>query len=306
MKKIILDIIKKSKKELIIKTITSFFVRGLLLVIPIYWSKVISNLTSTNIEKSYYLVLLVLLLSILYYGWEYVNQRAWYTFYNKLYKEYNDIVTKNNNNFNDLSLAEFTNIVNNDIDIICTFIGNGVTRIIQILEFIFIYSYFLSINVYIFIVTIVISIIMIMFLFVSGKNVQDSNMKRKSTLDKKTIMAHRIFDTKNKNDKVARIEEYNEQTNNYLNSNYKYNILVTGITYVILASIEVVRYGIIFYGIYLVGNAKMEVGDIVLIYTYYAKILTNFEMLGTISADYRSFKVSVRRLNRLRQKEEKA
>lgn len=306
MKKIILDIIKKSKKELIIKTITSFFVRGLLLVIPIYWSKVISNLTSTNIEKSYYLVLLVLLLSILYYGWEYVNQRAWYTFYNKLYKEYNDIVTKNNNNFNDLSLAEFTNIVNNDIDIICTFIGNGVTRIIQILEFIFIYSYFLSINVYIFIVTIVISIIMVMFLFVSGKNVQDSNMKRKSTLDKKTIMAHRIFDTKNKNDKVARIEEYNEQTNNYLNSNYKYNILVTGITYVILASIEVVRYGIIFYGIYLVGNAKMEVGDIVLIYTYYAKILTNFEMLGTISADYRSFKVSVRRLNRLRQKEEKA
>lgn len=306
MKKIILDIIKKSKKELIIKTITSFFVRGLLLIIPIYWSKVISNLSSTNIEKSYYLVLLVLLLSILYYGWEYVNQRAWYTFYNKLYKEYNDIVTKNNNNFNDLSLAEFTNIVNNDIDIICTFIGNGVTRIIQILEFIFIYSYFLSINVYIFIVTIVISIIMIMFLFVSGKNVQDSNMKRKSTLDKKTIMAHRIFDTKNKNDKVARIEEYNEQTNNYLNSNYKYNILVTGITYVILASIEVVRYGIIFYGIYLVGNAKMEVGDIVLIYTYYAKILTNFEMLGTISADYRSFKVSVRRLNRLRQKEEKA
>lgn len=306
MKKIILDIIKKSKKELIIKTITSFFVRGLLLIIPIYWSKVISNLTSTNIEKSYYLVLLVLLLSILYYGWEYVNQRAWYTFYNKLYKEYNDIVTKNNNNFNDLSLAEFTNIVNNDIDIICTFIGNGVTRIIQILEFIFIYSYFLSINVYIFIVTIVISIIMVMFLFVSGKNVQDSNMKRKSTLDKKTIMAHRIFDTKNKNDKVARIEEYNEQTNNYLNSNYKYNILVTGITYVILASIEVVRYGIIFYGIYLVGNAKMEVGDIVLIYTYYAKILTNFEMLGTISADYRSFKVSVRRLNRLRQKEEKA
>lgn len=306
MKKIILDIIKKSKKELIIKTITSFFVRGLLLIIPIYWSKVISNLTSTNIEKSYYLVLLVLLLSILYYGWEYVNQRAWYTFYNELYKEYNDIVTKNNNNFNDLTLAEFTNIVNNDIDIICTFIGNGVTRIIQILEFIFIYSYFLSINVYIFIVTIVISIIMIMLLFISGKNVQDSNMKRKSTLDKKTIMAHRIFDTKNKNDKVARIEEYNEQTNNYLNSNYKYNVLVTGITYVILASIEVVRYGIIFYGIYLVGNARMEVGDIVLIYTYYAKILTNFEMLGTISADYRSFKVSVRRLNRLRQKEEKA
>ena len=30
----------------------------------------------------------------------------------------------------------------------------------------------------------------------------------------------------------------------------------------------------------------MEVGTIILIYTYYDKIITNFEVLGTISAEY--------------------
>ena len=43
----------------------------------------------------------------------------------------------------------------------------------------------------------------------------------------------------------------------------------------------------------------MDVGTIVLIYTYYDKIITNFEVLGTISAEYQSFKVSLKRLNKL-------
>ena len=157
MKKLIIDIVKKSKKEVIIKIVTSLFVRGLLLIIPIYWSNTINCLTENNINKSYILVILILLLSLLYYGWEYLNQRAWFKFYNKLYIEYTNVVTKENSNFEKITFAEFINIINNDIDIICTFMGNIITRIIQVLEFIFIYSYFLSINVYIFIIIIGIS-----------------------------------------------------------------------------------------------------------------------------------------------------
>ena len=299
MKELIMDILKKSKKEVIIKVITSLFVRVLLLVIPIYWSKTINNLTDFNINKSYYLVLLILVLSILYYIWEYLNQRSWFKFYNKLYIEYTNIVTKDNK-FNTITLAEFTNIINNDIDIICTFLGNGITRIIQVMEFLFIYSYFLSINIYVFIITIIISFIMVMLLVFSGKNVQESNMKRKSTLDKKTIMAHRIFDYKKIKDKENAIGDFNNSTNNYLKANFSYNMIVVGITYIILACIEVVQYFIIFYGIYLVSLGKMEIGTIVLIYTYYGKILTNFQMLGTISADYRSFIVSLKRLEKIK------
>lgn len=300
MKQLILDIVKKSKKEVITKIITSLFVRALLLIIPIYWSKAINSLSDYNINRTYYLVILVLTLSVLYYGFEYLNQKSWFKFYNKLYTEYNNIVTKDNNNFNNLTLAEFTNIVNNDIDIICTFMGNAITRIIQIMEFIFIYSYFLSINTYIFIITVVISLIMFMLLIVSGKNVQTYNIKRKNSLDKKTIMAHNIYDNKKIKDKEQSINDYNTSTLNYLKSNFNYNILVVGITYIILACLEMCRYGTIFYGIYLVSVNKMEIGTIVLIYTYYAKIITNFEMLGSISADYRSFIVSLKRLERIK------
>ena len=43
----------------------------------------------------------------------------------------------------------------------------------------------------------------------------------------------------------------------------------------------------------------IEIGTILLIYSYYDKILTNFEVLGTITADYQSFIVSLKRLNKI-------
>jgi len=297
MKELIFDIVKKSKKEIIIKFITSIFVRGLLLIIPIYWSKTINYLTDNNINKAYYMVLILLVLAVLYYAWEYLNQRSWFKFYNKIYKEYTNIVTKDNSKFDEITLAEFINIINHDIDIICTFMGNSITRIIQVLEFIFIYTYFLSINIYIFVITLVISIIMLMLLLVSGKTVQNSNIKRKNALDKKTIMADLIFSSK---DKEESIDDFYNSTNNYLKANLNYNMLTTGIIYIILACIELSQYGIIFFGIYLVSQGKMEIGTIVLLYTYYAKIIANFQVLGTISADYRSFVVSLKRLEKIK------
>lgn len=300
MKNLIIDILKKSKKEVITKTITSLFVRALLLIIPIYWSKTINYLTDLKINKAYYLIILILILSILYYGWEYLNQRSWFKFYNKLYTEYTNIVTNNTSNFTNLTFAEFINIINNDIDIICTFIGNSITRIIQIMEFLFIYSYFFSINKYIFIITIIISILMIMILIISGKTVQNSNIKRKNSLDKKTIMANNIYEKNTTKNKEEKINNFNNSTTSYLKQNYNYNMIVVGITYIILAIIEVTQYCIILYGIYLVSQNKMEIGTIVLIYTYYTKIIANFNVLGTISADYRSFVVSLKRLEKIK------
>ena len=69
--------------------------------------------------------------------------------------------------------------------------------------------------------------------------------------------------------------------------------------YVILGIIELVKYGVIFYCVYLINKSLMEVGTIVLVYTYFDKIIANFEVLGTISAEYQSFLVSLKRLNKL-------
>ena len=60
------------------------------------------------------------------------------------------------------------------------------------------------------------------------------------------------------------------------------------------------RYGIVIYAIYLVSLGKMEIGTVLLIYSYYAKIITNFEVLGTINAEFQSVKVSINRLNKIK------
>ena len=160
MYNITINLIKKSKKELLYKVITSFLLRSLLLIIPIYWSKAINYITISIYNKSYYLIAFIIILSTLYYLFSYLNQVTWFNFYNKLYLEYTKLVV-NDNKINNLSLAEYTNIINNDIDIICTFLGNLIVRIFQVLEFLIIYIYFLSINIYIFLITVFISIFML-------------------------------------------------------------------------------------------------------------------------------------------------
>ena len=136
----IITILKRTKKELIRKIITSIIIQGLLLIIPVYWTDSVNYATDLMFDKAFKLVVITLILSLLYYLWSYFNQKAWYDYYNKLYLEYTNLVT-NEGNVDNITLGEYTNIINNDIDIIGTFIGNAVTRVIQIFEFLIIYIY---------------------------------------------------------------------------------------------------------------------------------------------------------------------
>jgi len=294
-------IIKNSKKEVIYKIITSLFIQGLALVIPVFWSDTINQVTEGNYKIGYYLVAITLFLSIFYYFWSYLNQRTWYKFYNKLYTEYTALTTKETKNINRVNLGEYTNILNNDIDIICNFLGNLITRIFQIIEFFIIYAYFLSFNFLIFLITVVVSIIMIIVYIKAGKLVQDLNLKRKTALDTKTIMLHKLYSaiTEKKSSINSITTLFNKDNKSYLRTNYKYNVTIQAIIYTVLGIVETTRYGIILYSVYLVSIGNIEIGTILLIYSYYAKILTNFEVLGTIVADSRSFIVSLKRLNKI-------
>jgi len=294
-------IIKSSKKEVIYKVITSLFIQGLALIIPVFWSDTINQVTEGNYKVGYYLIAITLFLSLFYYFWSYLNQKTWYKFYNKLYIEYTRVTTSETKNINKINLGEYTNILNNDIDIICNFLGNLITRIFQIIEFFVIYAYFLSFNFLIFIITVVVSIIMITIYWKAGKIVQELNLKRKTTLDEKTIMLHKLYSaiTSEKRNINSVTNLFNKDNKAYLRTNYKYNVTIQAIIYFVLGIVEATRYGIIFYSVYLVSKGNIEIGTILLIYSYYAKILTNFEVLGTITADFRSFIVSLKRLNKI-------
>ena len=272
----IVTILKRTKKELYRKIITSVMIQGLLLVIPVYWAKVINHSTDLEFNKAFKLVIITLVLSLLYYLWSYFNQKAWYSYYNKLYLEYTSYVTEAS--VDNITLGEYTNIINNDIDIIGTFIGNAVTRLIQVLEFIVIYMYFLKVNFYIFLITLIVSIFMIIIIIYFGSKIEIENKNRKDNLDYKTINIHNIYDILKR----------------------KFNLFVNAMIFLVLGFIELCRYCIIIYAIYLVSINNMEIGTVLLIYSYYAKIITNFEVLGTINAEYQSVKVSVNRLNRIK------
>ena len=293
----IVTILKRTKKELISKIITSVIIQGLLLVIPVYWTKSINHATDLEFNKSFKLLIVTLLLSLLYYLWSYFKQRAWYNYYNKLYLEYTNLVTEVN--VKNITLGEYTNIINNDIDIIGTFIGNAVTRIIQIFEFLVIYMYFLSINFYIFLITIIISIFMVIIILYFGSRIEIENKNRKDNLDYKTINIHNIYDILRKNEKI-KDNGFIKSTIKYLESNARFNLFVNAMIFLVLAFIELCRYGIIIYAVYLVSINKMEIGTVLLVYSYYAKIITNFEVLGTINAEFQSVKVSINRLNKIR------
>ena len=73
------------------------------------------------------------------------------------YRSYNEDKSKDICNY----------LMNNDIDILCNFLGNGISRIIQIIETILIYFYFLSQNIYIFSITLITSILMILLLIMN-------------------------------------------------------------------------------------------------------------------------------------------
>lgn len=297
----IITILKGTKKELIYKIITSVIIQGLLLIIPVYWTKSINYLTDYLFSRAFKTVIITLILSLFYYLWSYFNQKTWYNYYNKLYLEYTNLVTSAN--VSDITLGEYTNIINNDIDIIGTFVGNSVTRIIQIFEFFVIYMYFLKVNFYIFLVTLIISILMIIIILYFGSKIQIENKSRKDNLDYKTINIHNIYDILKRREKV-KDTGFIKSTIRYLDSNAKFNLFVNAMIFMVLAFIELCRYGIIIYAIYLVSINKMEIGTVLLIYSYYAKIITNFEVLGTINAEYQSVKVSVNRLNKIRTNQE--
>lgn len=145
---------------------------------------------------------------------------------------------------------------------------------------------------------------MVIIIIYFGGKIEIENKNRKDNLDYKTINIHNIYDILKENKRVKKEDNgFIKSTIRYLKSNAKFNLFVNGMIYLVLSFLELCRYGIIVYAIYLVREGRMEIGTVLLIYSYYAKIITNFEVLGTINAEYQSVKVSVNRLKRIKSNE---
>lgn len=301
-------VLKNSKKEFIINTINSILLRGTVLIIPVIWSYALDNIYEGLYDKAIKLIILSLIITVVYYGLEQLYQVTFYKLYNKLYNLYENSYTDNfykNSLFSlsRFSLGEYNNLLNSDIDVIASYYANFPMRIIRIIEFLVIYFYFYTINPIIFIITLIVSIISLGYMIYGSKETERLNKIRKDTLDYKTASNHEIYknirDIKSFNiyNKIATTT--NKKRNAYLDANAKFNIQSTGVKFISIIMVEVVRLLLMIYGVYLIRNGNMEVGALLIIYNYYQKIVDNYTIVSNILISKKSLKVSFNRFAKI-------
>lgn len=302
------EILKKCRLEIILKTIISICYRGTLLIIPILWSKAIDLLTKGIYEEAYKIVFITLIVTIGYYISVSVNQVIYYKLYNKMYQKYNSLIYKAivKNSLYSLSrfqIGEFNNVTNNDVDIVVAFLSDTIIKIVQLFEIFIIFYYFCSVNLTIYLITLILSIVMLAVFIKTGKTTNILNQERKKYLDKKFAATHEVYNTikeikgfyifKNINSRIKNV------CINYLDANASYNNYSIISRQFILGTIEVFRYLIAIYGMYLCSLGRMEIGTILVIYTYYGKLTDSYGIVGTLMLGIEDFKVSSKRLNKL-------
>ena len=133
------EIIKDCWWELFLKFLISMIYRGALLIIPIYWGKSIDMLTIGKMPDCYRYVIVALVITLGYYASACVNHIIYYKLYDRMYKDFSKSIYRSvvNNSLYSLSrfkLGEFSNIINNDIDIVVAFLGDFALKFARILE----------------------------------------------------------------------------------------------------------------------------------------------------------------------------
>ena len=308
MKKYIINALNNTKKEIILETIVCLVLRIVLLVVPILYSNTINNVSSSNYNNAIKILVIYIILITIYKLFEYFRQHTYYFVYNKLYKEFTALGMEYTYKNSIFSLSRFTsggylNIMNNDIEIICSFLTSAIYRIIQLGEFIFIFYYFYTISSSLFIITISSSLIVLMFIIIFGDKVQKYNEKKKDSYDKKISTISDIFSG------IKEIKGFNigkhinaraiTDTNKYASDNAKYSTMYNVVNIVSVYFFEILRLLLLIYGVYQVSYGRMEIGILVIIYSYYQKIIDNSSLVTTLNLEYKNLKTSISRFRKL-------
>ena len=308
MKKYVKRILKKSRKEIIIEFFVCIVLRTILLLNPILYSETVNAISGGKYSDAITILIIYIISISIYKLFEFLRQYSFYNVYNKIYKECTNIGLQNTNDNSIFSLSrfsvgEYSNIMSTDIDIMCSFITNGIYRIIQLLEFSVIYYYFFNVSITLFLITIAFSVAVLIFIIYSSNKIQTYNKERKGNLDKKSSAVSEVFsgikEIKGFNLGKNITNKVNSETNKYVQSNKKYTVIYYAINIIAVYVFEILRLAVFIYGVYEISLGKMELGIVLVIYSYYQKIIDNFSLVSTLNLEYKNFKISVQRMNKL-------
>lgn len=296
------------KGKFAIKFIVSILLNVFLLIIPIFYSKLIDALSILDFNRAYAFIIVFAGLTISYRIIEYFNQKAYFWLYLSLYKSYMNLGLKKtfNNSLYSLSrfsLSEFSNIMSEDFEMVSDYYSTLVIRIVEILEFIYIIVYFFFINSFIGLITLVSSIFIIFLLFWCNKSIEKTNIERKNHYDKRISLLQEIFlsirNIKGFNVLKSINNRLNVVTDNYIKWHTKLNMNRFRLREITLGIIDIFKVISLVIGIYLIINDNMTLGTITIIYSYYAKLSELFTSIIVLSESINNKDVSLSRINKL-------
>ena len=301
-------VLLKNKRWFLFKFLASLFIRTFLLIIPLYYSYLIDELTKGNYNAAYQMLIMFFIFTILYRITEVINQISYYKLYSHLYKTYLDLgLSKTCNNslysLSRFSLSEYSNIMSEDFETLSDYYTTLVIRIVEILEAIYIIIYFFTINVLIGYLTLLISLIILFILLFYNPKIAKTNQERKNRHDKRISLFQELLLS------VREIKGFNifnvahERTKNtvddYVKWNNKLNIDKYNLKQLSLGLIDVFQFIGLLIGIKMIISGNMTIGVLTIIYSYYTKLSNLFLSIITLFESRINVKVARIRIHKL-------
>lgn len=301
-------VLLKNKRWFLFKFLASLFIRTFLLIIPLYYSYLIDELTKGNYNAAYQMLIMFFVFTILYRITEVINQISYYKLYSNLYKTYLDLgFSKTCNNslysLSRFSLSEYSNIMSEDFETLSDYYTTLVIRVVEILEAIYIIIYFFTINVLIGYLTLLISLIILFILLFYNPKIAKTNQERKNRHDKRISLFQELLLS------VREIKGFNifnvahERTKNtvddYVKWNNKLNIDKYNLKQLSLGLIDVFQFIGLLIGIKMIISGNMTIGVLTIIYSYYTKLSNLFLSIITLFESRINVKVARIRIHKL-------
>lgn len=305
MREAIIQANKDAKKQYIYKSIISVILRAIYLVIPFCYSYAVEEVTNGNYNRAYFLAGLLLAFLVAYYISTIINDY----YYEKLYKKiYNGLTkvglqyTEKNSiySLSRITLSDYSTLMTDDVNVVADYYANIPMAAATILDFIIVFYYLFSNNLLVGLASVMVSIIVLAYLYFGNKKVNMINEQDKATNSQrigvlqeyffgmKEVRGFRLFGAIHR-----RIEK---NYDNYLNWHTRYGLWKVIVTNIALGIVEVTKIAVLFYGFFLLSQGKMKLAVILLIYSYFDRLVTNYTGLLDFNSKKQNAKVSTDRL----------
>jgi len=287
------EILKRHKFIIAIRILTIVIVRACFLIIPILFGASISNIVSGNYMQAGIYAGVGLSVAVICRVFQICMSYMWMKLFEVLVIEYtSQAEEKIVDTKQDKNRGEIINILTQDIEIMASYFPSAIRMIIRTLEALVIFIYFFSIGYYIGFAGISATAFSLLILNITSKKIEKSNKKMLESLDERSSVINKILEKP----KVAVIERLDESTKKWVLDYRKKELIEESSKNGVSIIIEVFRWAMIIMGIHLFIKGNIEVGVIVVIYSYYSQLIDSFTEISDLVIRTKRFKVSEKRL----------